>query len=115
MQERGRRGLGLVRPEQLDVPSRLLLGVADAPQVPVVLDAHLSLLEALREVSRKMLRDLLVQATFEAVLGPVAEDSQGVEGDGSPVTCVAGEVGLEQVERLSPGAAREGAKLIDVR
>src|SRR5205085_2538253 len=46
VEERGGRGLGLLRLQQLDVPSRLLLRVADAAEIAVVLDANRGLLES---------------------------------------------------------------------
>ena len=114
VKERGRRGLGLLGLQQLDVPSRLLLGVTYGGEVAIVLHPHRGLLEALGKVGGKVLCDLLVQAPLEAVLGTVAEHPQRVEGDGRAVAGLAGEVRLEQVERLAPGPAGERAKQLDV-
>ena len=54
--------------------------------------------------------DLLVDAALEAVLGAVAEDAQGVVGDGGAVAELAGVVRLDQVEGLAPDPAGQLAQ-----
>ncbi len=78
MQERRVDALGDLALEQLEVAVRLLLGVADRAEVAEVLDAHLRELEALGQVGRQPVGDLLVDAALEAVLGAVAEEAQRV-------------------------------------
>ena len=53
-------------------------------------------LDALRQVARQALADLLVQAPLEAVLGPVAEHAQRVVRHGRAVFLVARVVGLDR-------------------
>jgi len=63
---------------------------------------------------KKAVGDLLVQASLEAVLGPVAEHAQRVVHHRGPVLRVTGVVGLRQVERLTPGAPRQRAQQLCV-
>ena len=71
----------------------------------LVVDPDRGRLQPLRQAGGQILGDLLVDASFEAILGPVAEDAQGVVGDGGAVAELTGVVGLDQVEGLTPGAA----------
>src|SRR5205823_7096018 len=100
--------------EQLDVAARLLLRAADGAEVAVVLDAYARVLEALRVVGRQLVRDLLVDASLEAVLRPVAEDAERAVGRGRAVAGVAREVGLDDEEGLAPDAAGHRRQALDV-
>jgi hypothetical protein len=113
VQERRVEALGRLALEELEVAVDLVLRAADRPQVAEVLDADGGALEAFGQVARQVLGDLLVDAPLEAVLGPVAERAQRVVRDRGAVLEVAGVVGLDEVERLAPGAprsARAGAR-----
>src|SRR5439155_12886845 len=96
--------------EQLEVAPALVLLLAHDPEVAEVLHADVGGLDALGQVARQAVGDLLVDAALEAVLGPVAEDAQGVVVDGRAVLEVAGVVGLDEEERLAPDAAGELAQ-----
>ena len=69
-----------------------------------MLDTDPGLLDALRQIARQLVADLLVKAPVEAVLGPVSEHPHRVVGEGGAVLDVARVVGLDEVERLAPGA-----------
>ena len=77
-----------------------------------MLDADRGRLEALGQVGRQVVGDLLVEAALEAVLGAVAEEAQRVVGDRGAVLELAGVVGLDQVEGLAPGAAGQRAQAL---
>ncbi len=110
VQERRRVAFGLLQTQQLDVASCLAATVAHGAQVAVVLDAHARHLDALRQIPGQPVGDLLVQASLEAVLGPVAEDAQRFVGDRGAVLQIARVVGLRHVERLAPGVPGHGAQ-----
>ena len=55
-----------------------------------ILESQVKALQELIEVARQVVRELLVQAALEAVLGAVAEHAEGVVGHGGAVLHVAG-------------------------
>ena len=64
------------------------------------------LLDASGSVDRQGVRDLLMHATLEPVMGPVSEHSQHIGGRGETIARLAQVAGLDQVEGLPPGVAK---------
>jgi hypothetical protein len=109
VQERCGGALSLLDTQQFDVSPRLLLRVTNRAQVAVVLDPDRRVFESLRNVRGQMVGDLLVQATLESVVRPVAKDPQRLVADARPVAFATGEIGLGEVERLTPRPAGQRA------
>ena len=114
VQERVVDALGHLALEQFEVAVGLVLGVAHGAEVAEVLDAHRGALQALGQVGRQVLGDLLVDAALEAVLGAIAEHAHRVVRDRRAVLDVAGVIGLGQEEGLAPGTAGERAQALSV-
>ena len=109
-----RRRLARFLEQQFDVAPRLLLRADAALEIAVVADADRRRLEALRQERRHAPRLLLVDASLEAVLGPVAEDAEREVRDRRARFVRAGVVRLDEMEALAPRAAEKIANLARV-